>query len=215
MNRSTPGLPVHHQFPEFSQTHVHRVSDAIQPSPPLSSPSPPAPNPSQHQSLFQWVNSSHEVAKVLEFQLKYILGKVISNFKIFLNQNKTRSLMKENANDIWILKIKPKNSQQYSVSSTTCPSSPGAAADPAWTCEATWVGDVQQCSGWRRNHVRRAVFQCVRKFGRFSWVLAACLALGPGARVPRCLRHRWGPCAQTVIVWGGIVIGQCRMAKLK
>ena len=70
MNRSTPGLPVHHQLPEFSQTHVHRVSDAIQPSHPLSSsPSPPAPSPSQHQSLFQWVNSSHEVAKVLEFQL--------------------------------------------------------------------------------------------------------------------------------------------------
>ena len=59
MNRSTPGLPVHHQHPEFTQTHVHRVRDAIQPSHPLSSPSPPAPNPSQHQSLFQWVNSSH------------------------------------------------------------------------------------------------------------------------------------------------------------
>ena len=69
MNRSTPGLPVHHQLPEFTQTHVHRVSDAIQPSHPLPSPSPPAPNPSQHQSLFQGVNSSHEVAKVLEFQL--------------------------------------------------------------------------------------------------------------------------------------------------
>ena len=53
MNRRTPGLPVHHQLPEFTQTHVHRVSDAIQPSHPLSSPSPPAPNPSQHQSLFQ------------------------------------------------------------------------------------------------------------------------------------------------------------------
>ena len=53
MNRSTPGLPVHHQLPEFTQNHVHRVSDAIQPSHPLSSPSPPAPNPSQHQSLFQ------------------------------------------------------------------------------------------------------------------------------------------------------------------
>ena len=53
MNRSTPGLPVHHQLPEFTQTHVHRVSDSIQPSHPRSSPSPPAPNPSQHQSLFQ------------------------------------------------------------------------------------------------------------------------------------------------------------------
>ena len=69
MNRSTLGLPVYHQHPEFTQSHVHRVSDAIQPSHPLSSPSPPAPNLSQHQSLFQWVNSSHEVAKVLEFQL--------------------------------------------------------------------------------------------------------------------------------------------------
>ena len=63
------GLPVHHHLPEFTQTHVLRVGDAIQPSHPLSSPSPPAPNPSQHQSLFQWVNSSHEVAKALEFQL--------------------------------------------------------------------------------------------------------------------------------------------------
>ena len=68
---STPGLPVHHQLPESTQTHVHRVGDAIQPSHPLSSPSPPAPNPSQHQGLFQWVNSSHEVAKILEFQLQH------------------------------------------------------------------------------------------------------------------------------------------------
>ena len=69
VNCSMPGLPVHHQLPEFTQTHVHRVGDAIQPSHPLSSPSPPAPNHSQHQSLFQWINSSHEVAKVLESQL--------------------------------------------------------------------------------------------------------------------------------------------------
>ena len=69
MNRSTPGLPVHHQLPEFTETHIHRVSDAIQPSHRLSSPSPLAPNPSQHQSLFQWINSLHEAAKVLEFQL--------------------------------------------------------------------------------------------------------------------------------------------------
>ena len=71
MNRSTPGLPVHHHLPEFTQTHVHRVRDAIQPSHPRSSPSPPSPNPCQHQSLFQWVNSSHEVAKVLEFQFQH------------------------------------------------------------------------------------------------------------------------------------------------
>ena len=67
MNRSMPGLPVHHQLPEFTQTHVHQVGDAIQPSHPLSSPSPPAPNLSQHQGLFQWVNSSHEVAKYWSF----------------------------------------------------------------------------------------------------------------------------------------------------
>ena len=71
MNCSTPDLPVHHQLREFTQTHVHRVSDAIQSSHPLSSLSPPAPNPSQHQGLFQWVNSLHEVAKVLEFQLQH------------------------------------------------------------------------------------------------------------------------------------------------
>ena len=69
MNHSTPGLPVHHRLPEFTQAHVHWVSDAIQPSPPLSSPSPPALNLSQHQGLFQWVSSLHQVAKVLEFQL--------------------------------------------------------------------------------------------------------------------------------------------------
>ena len=63
--------PFHHQLLEFTQTHVHRISDTIQPSHSLSSPSPPAPNPSQHQSLFQWVNSLHEVAKVLEFQLQH------------------------------------------------------------------------------------------------------------------------------------------------
>ena len=71
VNRSTPGLPVHHQLPEFTQNHVHQVGDAIQPSHPLSSPSPPAPNPSQHQGLFQWVSSSREAAKVLEFQLQH------------------------------------------------------------------------------------------------------------------------------------------------
>ena len=71
MNRSTPGLPDHHQLPEFTQTHTHRVSDAIQPSHPLSSPSPPAFNLSQHQGLFKWVSPSHQVAKVLELQLPH------------------------------------------------------------------------------------------------------------------------------------------------
>ena len=77
MNHSTPGLPVHHQLPEFTQTHVHRVSVAIQPSHPLSSPSPPAPNPSQYQSLFQWVNLSHEWPKYWSFSFSIIPSKEI------------------------------------------------------------------------------------------------------------------------------------------
>ena len=68
---STPGLPVHHHLPEFIQTHVHRVGDAIHPSHPLSSPSPPARNLSQHQALFKWVSSSHQVVEGLEFQLQH------------------------------------------------------------------------------------------------------------------------------------------------
>ena len=75
MNCSTPDLPVHHQLPEFTQTHVHQVGDAILPSHPLSSPSPPAPNPSQHQSLFQWVNFSHEWPKYWSFSFSIIPSK--------------------------------------------------------------------------------------------------------------------------------------------
>jgi len=71
MDCSTIGLPVHHQLPEFTQTNVHHVGDAIQPSHPLSSPSPPALNPSQNQGVFTWVSSLHKVAKVLEFQLQH------------------------------------------------------------------------------------------------------------------------------------------------
>ena len=71
MDCSTPSLPVHHQLPELAQTYVHPVSDAIQPSHPLLSPSPPTFNLSQHQGLFQGVSSSHHVAKVLEIQLHH------------------------------------------------------------------------------------------------------------------------------------------------
>ena len=71
MNHSTSGLPVHHQLPESMQTHVHWVGDDIQPSHHLLSPSPPALNLSQHQDLLKWVSSSHQVAKVLEFQLQH------------------------------------------------------------------------------------------------------------------------------------------------
>ena len=81
MNRSTPGLPVYHQLPEFTETHVHQVSDAIQPSHPLLSPSPLAPNPSQHQSLFQWVKSksfsfsiipSKEILGLISFRMDWL-----------------------------------------------------------------------------------------------------------------------------------------------
>ena len=71
MDCSTPGFPVHYQLPELAQTHVHHVSDAMQPSYPLSSASPPALNLFRHQGLFQWVSSSQQVAKVLEFQLQH------------------------------------------------------------------------------------------------------------------------------------------------
>ena len=71
MNHSMPGLPVHHQLLESTQTHVQRAGDAIQPSHPLSSPSPPALNLSHHQGLFKWVSSSYQVAKGLEFQLQH------------------------------------------------------------------------------------------------------------------------------------------------
>ena len=96
MNRSTPGLPVHHQLPEFTQTHVHRVSDSIQLSHPLSFPSPPAPNPFQHQSLFQWVNSSREVAKVLsqflvtcKFQKSFFQKITVSSMAFFSESQTT------------------------------------------------------------------------------------------------------------------------------
>ena len=71
MHCSMPDLPVHHQLPAFTQIHVHRVGDAIQPFHPLSSPSPPTFNLSQHQGLFQGVSSLHQAAKVLEFQLQH------------------------------------------------------------------------------------------------------------------------------------------------
>ena len=77
MNRSTPGLPVHHQLPESTQTHVHRVSDTIQPSHPLSSPSPPAPNPSQHQSLFNESTFCMRWPKYWSFSFSIIPSKEI------------------------------------------------------------------------------------------------------------------------------------------
>ena len=98
MNCSTPGLPVHHQLPEFTQTHVHRVGDAIQPSHPLSSPSPPALNLSQHQGLFRWVSSSHEVAKVLAFQLQHQSFRwILQNPACMNGEQETPSQVREGA----------------------------------------------------------------------------------------------------------------------
>ena len=92
MNRSMPGLPVHHQLPGFTQTHVHWVSDAFQPSHPLSSPSPPALNLSQQQGLFKWVSSSHQVAKVLEFPLQH------QSFQLYFNKKEQAKRKKKKKN---------------------------------------------------------------------------------------------------------------------
>ena len=92
VNRSMPGLPIHRQLPESTQTHVHWVGDSIQPSHPLSAPSLPALNLSQHRGLFKWVSSSHQVAKVLELQLHWIslqskrLSRVFSNTTVQKHQ---------------------------------------------------------------------------------------------------------------------------------
>ena len=114
MNHSTQGLPVHHQLPESTQTHVNRVGDAIQPSHPLSSPSPPALNLSQDQSLFQRVNSLHQVAKVLEFQLQdwflwgWIslpfkgLSRVFSNTTVQRHQFFGAQLSSQSNSHVWI-----------------------------------------------------------------------------------------------------------------
>ena len=100
MNHSTPGLPVHHQLLEFTQTHVHWVGDAIQPSQPLSSPSPPTFNLSQHQGLFKWVSSLHQVAKVLEFQT-HIVKYIYVNFRaLYICLNLTRAGKPKSADNL-------------------------------------------------------------------------------------------------------------------
>ena len=98
MNCNMPGFPVYHQLPELVQIHVHQVSDAIQPSHPLLSPSPPAFNLSQHQGLFQWVSSSHEVAKVLEFQLQHQLPKCPAAQLMFAEKFSPKIIKKSKVN---------------------------------------------------------------------------------------------------------------------
>ena len=112
MDCSTPGFPVHHQLSGPTQTHVHRVGDAIQPSHPRSSPFPSAPSPSQHQGLFKWVGSSHKIAKVLEFQLQHqsfqwilrtdFLG--IDWFELFAVQGTLKSLLQHHSSKASILR---------------------------------------------------------------------------------------------------------------
>ena len=103
---SMPGFPVHHQLPKFAQTHVHRVSDAIQPSYPLSSPSPPALNLSQHQGLFKWVSSSHQVAKVLELQhqsFQWLISLRIDWFGLLAVQGTLKSLLPHHSSKASVL----------------------------------------------------------------------------------------------------------------
>ena len=109
MNHSTPGLPVHHQLPEYTQTHVHWIGDAIQPSHPLSSsPSPPALNLSQDQGLFKWINSSHQVAKVLVLQLQHQYTQELISFRmdwldLLADQGTLKSLLQHHSSKASIL----------------------------------------------------------------------------------------------------------------
>ena len=103
MNCSMPGLLVHHQLPEYTQTHVHRVSDAIQPSHPPSSPSPPAFNLSQPQGLSQGVISLHQVAKVLEFQLQHQSFQWIFRTDLLAVQGTLKSLLQHHSSKAPIL----------------------------------------------------------------------------------------------------------------
>ena len=112
MNSSMPGLPVYHQLLESTQTHVGWIGDAIQPSHPLSSPSPPALNHSQHQGLFQWGSSSHQVAKVLEFQFQHhsfqwtpgLISFRMDWLDLLAVQGTLKSLLHHHGSKTWILR---------------------------------------------------------------------------------------------------------------
>ena len=107
MDCSFPGFPVHHQLLELAQTHVHWVGDAIQPSCPLSSPSPPAFNLSYHQGLFQWVSYSHQVARVLEFQLQHHSFQWIFRTDFFAVQGTLKSLFQHHSSKASIFGAEP------------------------------------------------------------------------------------------------------------
>ena len=103
MDCSMPGFPVHHQPPDLAQTHVHWVSDAVQPSHPLSSPSPPAFSLSQHQGLFQWVSSSHQVARVLEFPFQHQSFQWTPRTDLLAVQGTLKSLLQHHSSKASIL----------------------------------------------------------------------------------------------------------------
>ena len=108
MDCSMPGFPIHHQLLKLAQTHVHQVGDAIQPSHSLLSPSPPAFNLSQHQGLFQWVSSSHQVARVLEFELQHhsfqwILGQISFRIDLLAVQGTLKSFLQHHSSKTSIL----------------------------------------------------------------------------------------------------------------
>ena len=110
MNRSTPGLRIHNQLPGLTQTHAHHVGDSIQPSHPLLSPSPPAPNPSQHQGLFQRVNTLHKMAKVLELQLQHqsnehpgLISSRMDQLDLLVVQGTFKSLLQHHSSEASVL----------------------------------------------------------------------------------------------------------------
>ena len=136
MNRSMPGLPVHHQPPESTQTHVHWVSDAIQPSHSLSSPFLPALNLFQHQGLFQWITSSHQVAKVLEFQLQHqLISFRMDWLDLLAVQGTLKSLLQHHSSKASILRRSAFFTAQLSHPYTT------TGKTIAWTRQ-TFVGKV-------------------------------------------------------------------------
>ena len=138
MNRSTPGLPVHQKLLEFAHTHAHWVSDAIQPSHPLLSLSPPAPNSSQHHSLFQRVNSLHEVAKILEFQLQYQffqwtpIGPLMDRNLVVLRIRERERLTSPG--------FRGKPTEPCSQGSRCCTEAPGALSSGWRRSEPSWEG---------------------------------------------------------------------------
>ena len=156
MDCSTPGLRVHHQLSEFTQTHVHRVGDAIQPSHPLLSPSAPTFTLSQHQSLFKWVSSSHQVGKVLEFQLQHQSFQWIFKTDFLAVQGTLKSLLQHHSSEATI---------------HWCSASLVAQmVKHLSTMQETWVRSLGQEVPWRRKRQPTPVLLPRKSHGRRSLV---------------------------------------------